>query len=123
MAISSRTPEGHPSRCSLCGTRCNLEYSAPLGDAACPSCGVLLWFSTEVLAPLRSRLAQSGVVLPDEITTELRLAELFDDSLDQVEFLVALDGEIGVEIPDEATEQFQTVGDVIRYLQKNYRRE
>ncbi len=36
MTISSRTPEGLPSHCLLCGADVALEYSVPAGDACCP---------------------------------------------------------------------------------------
>jgi acyl carrier protein len=44
MTISSRTPEGDPNRCPICGNRVQIESSKPFGDAPCPSCGHLLWF-------------------------------------------------------------------------------
>src|SRR5215204_4953528 len=43
--ISSRTPEGEPDQCPLCGARVHVEPSQPTGDAPCPHCGHLLWFS------------------------------------------------------------------------------
>jgi hypothetical protein len=46
MRPSSRTPEGEPNRCPVCGNRLCLEPSVPPGDAPCPFCGVLLWFET-----------------------------------------------------------------------------
>jgi len=45
MVISSRTPEGDPNRCPVCGCRLRLEPSEPLRDAPCPQCGHLLWFA------------------------------------------------------------------------------
>jgi anti-anti-sigma factor len=47
MVISSRTPEGTPSRCPICGTDLKIESSDPAGDAPCPCCGHLLWFTRE----------------------------------------------------------------------------
>ena len=44
MKPSSRTPEGEPNRCPLCGKRLRLEPSEPSRDAPCPFCGCLLWF-------------------------------------------------------------------------------
>ncbi len=44
MVISSRTPEGSPNRCPVCGKDLRLEPSSPFGDAPCPHCGHLLWF-------------------------------------------------------------------------------
>ncbi len=45
MVISSRTPEGAPNRCSVCGSEIRIDPSRPPGDAPCPKCGHLLWFS------------------------------------------------------------------------------
>ena len=44
MVISSRTPEGDPNRCPVCGHRCRVEPSLPSRDGPCPRCGHLLWF-------------------------------------------------------------------------------
>jgi hypothetical protein len=44
MAPSSRTPEGWPNRCPVCGKDVCIEPSTPPGDAPCPHCGHLLWF-------------------------------------------------------------------------------
>jgi acyl carrier protein len=44
MVISSRTPEGEPGRCPLCGSDVRIEPSPLFGDAPCPNCGALLWF-------------------------------------------------------------------------------
>ena len=41
---SSRTPEGQPHECPVCGTAVVVEPSLPPGDAPCPHCGCLLWF-------------------------------------------------------------------------------
>jgi hypothetical protein len=43
--ISSRTPEGEPNLCQVCAAEIRLEPSRPPGDAPCPNCGTLLWFS------------------------------------------------------------------------------
>jgi hypothetical protein len=45
MLPSSRTPEGLPQRCPVCGNEVRIEPSAPPGDAPCPFCGCLLWFA------------------------------------------------------------------------------
>ena len=44
MVISSRTPEGVPNRCPVCGNDLRIEPSRPTLDAPCPHCGHLLWF-------------------------------------------------------------------------------
>lgn len=45
MKPSSRTPEGRPNRCPVCGKRVTVEPSGPANDAPCPHCGHLLWFA------------------------------------------------------------------------------
>ncbi len=47
MVISSRTPEGDPNLCPICGHRLKLEPSINTRDAPCPYCGHLLWFVPE----------------------------------------------------------------------------
>jgi hypothetical protein len=44
MEPSSRTPEGLPNRCPVCGNEIAIDPSRPAGDAPCPYCGHLLWF-------------------------------------------------------------------------------
>jgi hypothetical protein len=51
MTISSRTPEGAPQRCPICGNESRLELSTVSADAPCPSCGCLLWLKRPRAAP------------------------------------------------------------------------
>jgi acyl carrier protein len=44
--------------------------------------------------------------------------DLGADSLDTVELVMALEEEFGVEISDEDAEKIQTVGDVIKFIEK-----
>ena len=43
------------------------------------------------------------------------------DSLDQVEFIMKLEEEFGIEIQDEAAEKVKTVDDAIKYIEKHSR--
>jgi hypothetical protein len=54
MLISSRTPEGTPNLCPVCGTHLKIEPSLPPGDAPCPACGHLLWFAGEAREEFRT---------------------------------------------------------------------
>jgi anti-anti-sigma factor len=45
MVICSRTPEGWPHRCPVCGFDLDIEPADPPGDAPCSRCGHLLWFT------------------------------------------------------------------------------
>ena len=45
--------------------------------------------------------------------------DLGADSLDTVELVMAFEEEFGVEIPDDAAENIQTVGDAIKFIKEN----
>ena len=42
--------------------------------------------------------------------------DLGADSLDTVELVMAFEEEFGIEIPDDAAESIQTVGDAVKYI-------
>jgi acyl carrier protein len=44
--------------------------------------------------------------------------DLGADSLDTVELVMAFEEEFGCEIPDDAAEKIQTVGDAVKFLEK-----
>jgi acyl carrier protein len=55
---------------------------------------------------------------PDQVTPEAKFIEdLGADSLDTVELVMALEEEFSIEVPDEAAEKLQSVGDVIKYIE------
>ena len=45
--------------------------------------------------------------------------DLGADSLDTVELVMAFEDEFGVEIPDDAAEKIQTVGDAVSFITEN----
>lgn len=45
--------------------------------------------------------------------------DLGADSLDTVELVMAFEEEFGVEIPDDAAEKIQTVGDAVSFINEN----
>lgn len=45
--------------------------------------------------------------------------DLGADSLDKVEFIMDVEKEFGITIPDEEAEKLQTVGDALAYLEKS----
>ncbi len=56
----------------------------------------------------------------DKVTEEASfIDDLGADSLDNVEMVMAFEEEFGIEIPDDAAETIQTVGDAIKYIEKN----
>jgi acyl carrier protein len=61
---------------------------------------------------------QLGVELDDiELDSNLS-SDLGADSLDEVELVMCIEDEFNVEIPDEAAESVNTVGDIITYIEK-----
>jgi acyl carrier protein len=56
----------------------------------------------------------------EKVTLEASFIEdLGADSLDTVELVMAFEEEFGTEIPDDAAESIQTVGDAVSFLEKN----
>lgn len=53
MSSPTRTPEGEPARCDVCGKASFVEPSRPPGDAPCPFCGTLLWLPETVYSRTR----------------------------------------------------------------------
>lgn len=46
------------------------------------------------------------------------MKDLEADSLDAVEIIMAIEEEFKIEVPDEDAETFQTVGDIVRYVEE-----
>jgi acyl carrier protein len=113
MSISSRTPDGEPNRCPICGARVIIQPSLGSGDAPCPRCGHLLWW-------LQQRFP--GAMPAENLTADMLLADLAGlgaDSLDTVELVMELEQEFDITIPDEDAEKIKTVGDAIRYIERS----
>jgi len=59
-------------------------------------------------------------VAPEKVAPEASfIDDLGADSLDTVELVMALEEAFDIEIPDEAAEGLQTVGDAINYLKEH----
>lgn len=52
-----------------------------------------------------------------EMDTNL-MKDLEADSLDAVEIIMAIEDHFEIEIPDEDAEKFQTVGDLVKYVEE-----
>jgi hypothetical protein len=95
MAISSRTPEGAPHRCPICGEVANLEPSYPGGDSVCPACANILRLMVE----------------------HFEFMKLFNgrgrpSSLDMLDAVFRIERELRISVPRE------TVLNLIEYLQR-----
>ena len=118
MTVSSRTPEGHPSECPLCGINTNLEFSDPGEDAPCPVCGCLVWKSTEILDAIMRECEVTLGIDPRLITVDSHFVnDLGSDSLDLVELVMELEEEFNISIPDDAAAEINTIGDAVRFIQ------
>ena len=74
----------------------------------------------EIFERIRSLLASQLDIDEDRITMDSSFVEDFEaDSLDVVDMVMSLEDEFGIEVPDEAVENFHTVGDVVRYVDEN----
>ncbi len=55
----------------------------------------------------------------DKVTDDASfIDDLGADSLDNVELVMAFEEEFGIEIPDDAAETIQTVGDAVKFIEK-----
>jgi acyl carrier protein len=58
-------------------------------------------------------------VSAEQVTPEAKMIEdLWADSLDAVELVMAIEEEFGIEVPDEEAEKLTSVGDIIAYVDK-----
>ena len=56
----------------------------------------------------------------DSIKSEAHFVnDLGADSLDTVELIMEFEEEFGIEIPDDAAETIQTVGDAVKFIEEN----
>lgn len=54
-----------------------------------------------------------------DVTNETHLMkDLEADSLDAVEIIMAIEDEFDIEVPDEDAEKFQSVGDIVKYVEE-----
>ena len=61
---------------------------------------------------------QLAISDPEKITLNTNLRDDLDaDSLDAVEIIMAVEDEFDIEIPDDIAERFQTVGQIVEYLE------
>ncbi|MBP5506189.1 MAG: acyl carrier protein [Bacteroidales bacterium] len=66
---------------------------------------------------VKTILARQLRVSPDKITLDAQIKrDLHADSLDILQLLMRLEDDYGVRIPDEELAGFETVGDVVTYL-------
>lgn len=72
----------------------------------------------EVFEKVKALVAEQLSVEADEINLDTTFEDLNADSLDVVELVMALEEEFDIEIPDEDAEKFQSIGDIIKYIEE-----
>jgi acyl carrier protein len=71
----------------------------------------------ELLTKLKKLIADKLEVEEDKITPEASFRQdLGADSLDLYELVYAIEEELGIQIPDEQTNEFETVQDALNFL-------
>ena len=74
---------------------------------------------TDVAAQVKQLVVEHLGVDEGKVTEHAKFVDdLGADSLDIVEFVMALEEAFGIEISDEDAEKIQTVGDAIAYVEK-----
>ncbi len=74
----------------------------------------------DIEAKVKEIIVNQLGVDPAKVTLEASFVDdLGADSLDTVELVMAFEEEFDVEIPDEAAEKIQTVGDAVKYLKEH----
>jgi len=74
----------------------------------------------EILAGLGEIVEEIAGVPANEVTPSKSFVDDLDiDSLSMVEIAVAAQDKFGVEIPDDAAEKIQTVGDAVKFIEAN----
>ncbi|NLB22152.1 MAG: acyl carrier protein [Clostridium sp.] len=70
-----------------------------------------------VLDKIREIISDKLGIKEDEITMESTFEDLGADSLDIVEFIMAIEDEYDIQVADEEVEKVETVGDVVEYIE------
>ena len=73
-----------------------------------------------VAEKVKSIIVEQLGVDEEEVTPDASFVDdLGADSLDTVELVMAFEEEFGIEIPDDAAETIQTVGDAVKFIEKS----
>lgn len=68
---------------------------------------------------IREIIMEQLNVEKEAVTLETHLMkDLEADSLDAVEIIMAIEDEFEIEVPDDDAEKFQSVGDIVKYVEE-----
>jgi acyl carrier protein len=69
---------------------------------------------------VRDIIVEQLQVDPSAVTLETSLMkDLEADSLDAVEIIMGIETEFGIEIPDTEAEKFQSIADIVKYVEEH----
>lgn len=72
-----------------------------------------------VFDKIKELIVEQLGVSADKVLLETNLMkDLEADSLDAVEIIMAIEDEYDIEIPDDDAEKFQTINDIVSYVEK-----
>ena len=72
---------------------------------------------SEVFEKVKAIVVKHLETAPDKVTEKASfIDDLGADSLDNVELVMAFEEEFDIEIPDDAAEHIQTVGDAVKFI-------
>ena len=75
---------------------------------------------SDTLGKVQAIVVEHLGVENDKVTESASfIDDLGADSLDTVELVMAFEEEFGIEIPDDAAESIQTVGDAVNFINSN----
>ena len=75
---------------------------------------------SDIAARVKKIVVEHLGVNEDKVTDGASfIDDLGADSLDTVELVMAFEEEFGIEIPDDAAESIQTVGDAVKFIEKS----
>ena len=75
---------------------------------------------SDTLGKVQAIVVEHLGVENDKVTESASfIDDLGADSLDTVELVMAFEEEFGIEIPDDAAESIQTVGDAVKFINSN----
>ncbi len=69
-----------------------------------------------ILTKVRDIIVDQFGSNPDDVTADMPISDLSADSLDLVEMVMALEEEFNIEVEDEDIESFNTIGDIVEYI-------
>lgn len=68
----------------------------------------------EIIAGQLTSVDESMITMDTNLMKDLEA-----DSIDAVEIIMGIEEEYDIEIPDEESDRFQYVGDLVRYIEEN----